>query len=854
MHGLALNKRKVLDAARKFAQKGAKEKALKEYARLLKEDSRDAKLLLEIGDAHRRWGQNEEAINHYSRVAEQYKSGGFDARAVAVFKQILNLDGKRYPAYVALADLYQRMGLDAEAVNALQTAADGYHKEGEKHEALELLRKMATLDPSNTNSRMKVAELLRQEELLADATAEYEAVAEELIRQGASDELIPVYERILEISPDRDDVEFTLARNLIQLSQTERAEAFARRAFDHKKDGEGYFDLLCGVYTDLGKAEALADVTRTMAKMYRDRGDEDEARELMQRLPSEDALEVSSSGASASPAAVGATEDDNLIEDDDFLGGDFLATDDDEDVDLDLDDGVIDNGESFPAEDAGAEAYATDDDADGSSGELPEGDPDQLFAEASVYLRYGKRDQAIASLQAILVQEPQHREALEKIGECYADSGESGKAVSYWLDAAGVAQAAGESSVVDVLRERIAVLDSEAAAGLGTSSASSADESASSLDVDADVDEEVDTRGSNEALEALDSSELEIDLDLDDADSEADRESVSGEAEVAAEDVGEEFEFDLSASEDSEASVDLSLGDSARALEERVTDQAENTVVEQSSDVDGSSAGGDSSIALSQSEVHSQQVREDLEEAEFYMAQELFDEAEAIYKRVLDVAPQHPSAMLRMGELRAARGEDPSEQSAAANRTSDVTLDPADLPFASSSDDTAEKSEDVAFQSDAKVDDVDAVETGIDVDVEVNVDVSGEEEIEIEVEFDMDDYADDVFTVEAASEVEIDVELDDEFEVDSALEASTDADEVNGATEHDYNDDTLHGGLELAAQPATGAVGVEIDVASSVGGDAEDAEEDADQGDDQNVSSLFGESDPVDPNDLSDGS
>jgi tetratricopeptide (TPR) repeat protein len=152
---LALNKRKVLDAARKFVHKGAKQKALKEYAKLLKEGSRDAKLLLEVGDAHRRWGQAEEAISHYVRVADQYMQGGFDARAVAVFKQILNLDEKRYDAYVSLAELYQRMGLDSEAVTALQTAADGYHREGEKVQALELLRKMATLDPSNTTSRIK---------------------------------------------------------------------------------------------------------------------------------------------------------------------------------------------------------------------------------------------------------------------------------------------------------------------------------------------------------------------------------------------------------------------------------------------------------------------------------------------------------------------------------------------------------------------------------------------------------------------------------------------------------------------------------------------------------------------------
>ena len=159
---MALNKRKVLDAARKFAQKGAKAKALKEYQKLLQADPRDAKLLLEVGDAYRRWGQAEEAIAQYSKVAQQYRQDGFDARAVAVFKQILNLDPKHYSAYVSLAELYQRMGLDSEAISALQTAADGYHKEGRKTDALELLRQMAALDPTNTTSRLKVAELLRQ--------------------------------------------------------------------------------------------------------------------------------------------------------------------------------------------------------------------------------------------------------------------------------------------------------------------------------------------------------------------------------------------------------------------------------------------------------------------------------------------------------------------------------------------------------------------------------------------------------------------------------------------------------------------------------------------------------------------
>jgi len=169
---LALNKRKVLETARKHAQKGAKAKALKEYNKLLKADPRDAKLLLEVGDAYRRWGQAEEAIAQYGKVAQQYRQDGFDARAVAVFKQILNLDPKHYAAYVSLSELYQRMGLDSEAISALQTAADGYHKEGRKAEALDLLRQTAALDPTNTTSRLKVADLLRQEGMDSEANSE----------------------------------------------------------------------------------------------------------------------------------------------------------------------------------------------------------------------------------------------------------------------------------------------------------------------------------------------------------------------------------------------------------------------------------------------------------------------------------------------------------------------------------------------------------------------------------------------------------------------------------------------------------------------------------------------------------
>src|SRR3990172_9330850 len=72
------------------------------------------------------------------------------------------------------------------------------------------------------------------------------------------------------------------------------------------------------------------------------------------------------------------------------------------------------------------------------------GDPEALLAEASVYLRYGKRGQAIENLQAILARDPHHRGALEKLGDAYADDGDTAGAVAAWLRAGELARDAGD--------------------------------------------------------------------------------------------------------------------------------------------------------------------------------------------------------------------------------------------------------------------------------------------------------------------------------------------------------------------------------------------------------------------------
>ncbi len=284
----AINKRKVLESAQKNLHKGAVDKALKDYQTLLDADPRDANVRLKVGDLKLRLGKADEAIAAYLKVADQFTRDGFDAKAVAIYKQVSKLDGKRYDVFIPLADLYQRLGLTSEAMVALQTAAEAYQREGRKREALDLLRRMASLDPTNTTSRLKVAELLLQEGLAPEALAEFTEVAAELERQGDWEARAGVLQRVLELAPDHLESYDTLINLWLERRQAKRAEGFARKLVEVDPARAESHELLARVLTDLGDGDGAIDSFRKAADAWIANGMEDRARAILQRhIPSE---------------------------------------------------------------------------------------------------------------------------------------------------------------------------------------------------------------------------------------------------------------------------------------------------------------------------------------------------------------------------------------------------------------------------------------------------------------------------------------------------------------------------------------------------------------------------------------
>ncbi len=596
---MAINKRKILQSAQKHLQKGALDKALKDYQTLLKADPRDANLRLKIGDIELKRGKTDEAIAAYMKVAEAFMKDGFDAKAVALYKQIAKIDPKRVDVLVPLADLYQRMGLASDAMGALQTAADAHYRDGRKDEALDLLRRMCTLDPSNTNSRLKVADLLRQEERNEEAIAEYEEVVAELERQGAEEDRIRVLVRVLELDPNRVDLMASVARSRIDSGNFEAAEKTANMMIEQQPDDPDAWLLLGEARGGLRRGEESVEAYRRAAELHRERGNDDVARDITQRF--------------VAPAGGHETAEDDL------LG----AAIDDLGACEAPDPGFDPNGMSLGSPLGGGDEPIAADEAepqgeDHSTGEgaslpplpqvdatpVPEaprvdGDPEQLLAEASVYLRYGKHDRAIESLRAIVSQDPTRCAAFAKLGEALEATGQTEHAITAYERGAQAARQNADTDAFEELRARLALLDPDRAQALEDLEASSAspepagEPGAEEIDIDLDAEIEVEAADTGPLPEASDevapltdetpapsaeelssSDEIEIELGLDD-----DSEPLATTDEAPAAEADDEIVEDLDLSGEVEVAFDDASGDAA----EQATDEIE---VELAADVE----------------------------------------------------------------------------------------------------------------------------------------------------------------------------------------------------------------------------------------------------------------------------
>ena len=228
---MAVDKNKIIAEATKLVQKGALDKAIATYQKILAEDAKDVRVLLKVGELYQKKGDERLAADAFTRVAETYAEQGFFLKAVAVYKQIVKLAPDDVRVNERLAGLYQQLGLMSDAMGQLQHMAAAHEKAGDAGRLTDVLQRMVELDPENIASSIKLGELHARAGRQGPALECLKRAADYLKKHSRTDEYLKVAERIAALQGDDLALTKELANIYLAKGDTKRALAKLQLCF-----------------------------------------------------------------------------------------------------------------------------------------------------------------------------------------------------------------------------------------------------------------------------------------------------------------------------------------------------------------------------------------------------------------------------------------------------------------------------------------------------------------------------------------------------------------------------------------------------------------------------------------------
>ncbi len=263
---MSYTKANELRKAEKLVQQGKTKEAIREYEKLVANNPGDTNLLNILGDLYVRDGRHDDAIITFVKLAEATLRDGHTPRAIAVYKKIYKLAPGNADVALKLAELYIRQNLIVEARKQYLELADYYTKNGRSQQALELLQRVADLDPENVPARLRLAENYQREGMTEKAIEAYIAAGSQLIRKSSLAEAQQVFQRVLELNPVSTPALNSLATIYIKQGDSGRAVELLDKVVRQRPDDTDLLILSGRIYL---QAELLEEAEKALLKLLK---------------------------------------------------------------------------------------------------------------------------------------------------------------------------------------------------------------------------------------------------------------------------------------------------------------------------------------------------------------------------------------------------------------------------------------------------------------------------------------------------------------------------------------------------------------------------------------------------------
>ena len=263
---MAFEKAKVLKAAEKFLSQGKINAAIKEYRQIVDNDADDLTTLNMLGDLYVRAGKKEEAVSCFERIAQHYSTQEFNLKAIAMYKKIERIRTRDPIIALKLAELYAAEGLVHDARAQYLVVAESYTRSGDHKRSLEILHKIADLDPNNTEVRLKLADGYLKENMRREAAAAYVQAANRLHHIASEDKALDAYNKALQlVRDDREALRGMLDAHIARGTADEAAEVLERVVETNEEDNE-LVSMLARAYLEAEDPKGAEHATSLLMK------------------------------------------------------------------------------------------------------------------------------------------------------------------------------------------------------------------------------------------------------------------------------------------------------------------------------------------------------------------------------------------------------------------------------------------------------------------------------------------------------------------------------------------------------------------------------------------------------------
>jgi pilus assembly protein FimV len=148
-----------LKVAEFYGEQGFYLKAVAVYKQILKLDPRLVDVNLKLAQVYRQLGLLSDAMQQYELVAAFYHREGRTREALGTIRELVDLDPENVATRIKLAELYSKEGLTQEAIGEFSTAADYLRGHGRMDDFMKVAERLVWHQPENLAINRELAGL-----------------------------------------------------------------------------------------------------------------------------------------------------------------------------------------------------------------------------------------------------------------------------------------------------------------------------------------------------------------------------------------------------------------------------------------------------------------------------------------------------------------------------------------------------------------------------------------------------------------------------------------------------------------------------------------------------------------------